>query len=26
MIAVWDVMEEAKRAHEKSLERMKQVD
>lgn len=26
MIAVWDVMEDAKRAHEKRLERMKQVD
>ena len=26
MIAIWDVMEDAKRAHEKRLERMKQVD
>lgn len=26
MIAMWDVMEDAKRAHEKRLEGMKQVD
>lgn len=26
MIAIWDVMEDAKRTHEKRMERMKQVD
>ena len=26
MIAIWDVMENAKRAHERRLEQMKQVD